>query len=786
MSNPHSQIIISAKDYATATFNRIGLGIQGMYNKVFSLQNALAGSVIYGFKQFVGGSVEATDSIGKTADKVGLLTDELQELRYAASLANVNQAQLDMGMQRFSRRLGEVAQGTGELKAISEQYGVQLFDNNGRMRSNMDLLNDWADVIKGASSEQEALRIAFKLFDSEGAALVNMLRGGSTALTEVRQEAHDFGIVIDEALVRESAKANDAMTRLDFVLSSQLKGTLVELAPDIVEVSDSIADWVRENREFLTQDVPGHIRKTADSIGEVIDRMSEAKDGWDALPEDMRNTLFGIGVAKWLGIPVGVAAGVEGLGLVIGKLKEWQDLEEDGVGWHTSVIVRNFFDSIGLGASEDVKRVVEQLKELNAQRAKAYQAAAEYDALDPRNKDLGSGTIYAPDASVVPVVKELTEQQKRLQEQLATDIKRLTLDQFAFARYQAEQTYKKDLELAGKSEELVAQASERRRLSLASVAEEERKAGEKKVEDAKDFENELHREVERATLDEYAFRRREAERYYADLKARAHKAGVDTGFIDQALAQKITEINQQQAEARTRQYERMEEEAKRANMTMLASSESMVDGIELGQLRLEDRFTSTADTIADAYVDAFDMIGDMGADMIFGMKDGLSSLSSFIEQVSRQMFKAMFMTPITSAASGFLSDSFGSLFGSSGSTQHIDMNQSGTPLGSYADGGISYGPQLAWVSEGRYATEAHVPLPDGSTIPVTISGGGGGGQTINFHISNMVQVDGDVSEKNLALIQAAMKTTSAETVDRVIDKLHREPTTRQYALGGRS
>lgn len=38
----------------------------------------------------------------------------------------------------------------------------------------------------------------------------------------------------------------------------------------------------------------------------------------------------------------------------------------------------------------------------------------------------------------------------------------------------------------------------------------------------------------------------------------------------------------------------------------------------------------------------------------------------------------------------------------------------------YADGGISSGPQLAWVSEGRWRHEAHVPLPDGRSIPVNL------------------------------------------------------------------
>lgn len=44
----------------------------------------------------------------------------------------------------------------------------------------------------------------------------------------------------------------------------------------------------------------------------------------------------------------------------------------------------------------------------------------------------------------------------------------------------------------------------------------------------------------------------------------------------------------------------------------------------------------------------------------------------------------------------------------------------GHSVGAYANGGVSFGPQLAWVSEGDYPAEAHVPLPDGRSIPVSL------------------------------------------------------------------
>jgi hypothetical protein len=58
------------------------------------------------------------------------------------------------------------------------------------------------------------------------------------------------------------------------------------------------------------------------------------------------------------------------------------------------------------------------------------------------------------------------------------------------------------------------------------------------------------------------------------------------------------------------------------------------------------------------------------------------------------------------------------------------------PMGlrTYASGGIANSPQLALFGEGS-RPEAYVPLPDGRSIPVTMSGGAGGGDVFNISVS---------------------------------------------------
>ena len=175
-----------------------------------------------------------------TRSAVGV--EALQELRFAAKASGVEQQTLDMALQRFTRRAAEAAQGTGEAKDALAQMGIALRDQSGNLRSSEDLLGDVADAFARIEDPAERVRLAFKLFDSEGVALVNLLRGGSGALEEMRERARDLGIVLDEHLVRDAERARTELDTLCQVISANLTRAALEAAPVIADLSSWLAD----------------------------------------------------------------------------------------------------------------------------------------------------------------------------------------------------------------------------------------------------------------------------------------------------------------------------------------------------------------------------------------------------------------------------------------------------------------------------------------------------------------------------------------------------------------
>ena len=234
------------------SFNRLDSKIIAV-GKTFA-RGFLAGGAIAaarGLGSAIGGVVDEVSNLVDTADKVGISVETLQELRFAAEQTGVETRTLDMAMQRFSRRVGEVANGTGELKATFERLGIEVRDSAGNMRSQVDLLGDLANAIRDAGSQQERLSIAFKAFDSEGAALVNTLMAGSNELHTNMQRARDLGTVLDEELARSAKAVGEDFDALTTIIATQFKRGVLSTVDAVKQLADALTAVEDKTLPFL-------------------------------------------------------------------------------------------------------------------------------------------------------------------------------------------------------------------------------------------------------------------------------------------------------------------------------------------------------------------------------------------------------------------------------------------------------------------------------------------------------------------------------------------------------
>ncbi len=114
---------------------------------------------------------------------------------------------------------------------------------------------------------------------------------------------------------------------------------------------------------------------------------------------------------------------------------------------------------------------------------------------------------------------------------------------------------------------------------------------------------------------------------------------------------------------------------------------------------------------------AFNGMTDALVDFVMtGKLDFRSLANSIISDLIRIQIQRAITLPLAKAMSSFFGFADGGVMTSMGPMA----------LHSYASGGIANSPQLALFGEGS-RPEAYVPLPDGRSIPVTMSGGAGSG-----------------------------------------------------------
>ena len=321
------KIVISAVDNTKKAFGGVTNGLKAVAKAAFSMRTAIvaaAGAAALGY--MVKQSLTAVDSLKKTADKIGTTTEALSKLQFAAQLTGVTVETVNMASQRFTRRLAEAARGTGEAKAALQELNINAEELKKKGLDEQMLI--LSDAFGQVQSSADKVRLAMKLFDSEGVSLVNTLAEGREGLIAMFQEAETLGVVMSSRAASGIEDANDALTKL-FTLFKGIRDQITgALAPTITYLTTLIKDKLLEA-----------VTKAGGSI------------------EQFANTFIKNAIVAFGNFVIGISKAVEGIitfantvAFMVGKVKAYFD--------ETAVAIENTF---GFAASDKIRKAGEQI-----------------------------------------------------------------------------------------------------------------------------------------------------------------------------------------------------------------------------------------------------------------------------------------------------------------------------------------------------------------------------------------------------------------------------------------
>jgi len=213
------------------------------------------------------------DQTAKFADRIGISTEALSQLRYSAELTGVGASDMDMALQRMTRRIAEAATGSGEAAPALKQMGLDA-QALGRMTPDQQL-SVLADSFKDVESQSERVRLAFKLFDSGGVALVNMLGSGSEGLKGMADEADSLGLTLSRVSAAKVEMANDAMTRVSATATAFKQELTTQLAPVIAGIGELFTENAKKHGGMAS-----YISDGLESIVKGVGFVADGFQGW--------------------------------------------------------------------------------------------------------------------------------------------------------------------------------------------------------------------------------------------------------------------------------------------------------------------------------------------------------------------------------------------------------------------------------------------------------------------------------------------------------------------------
>ncbi len=202
-----------------------------------------AGAVVAGaaVAAMASGGIDRIDQLTDAAQRIGVTTEALSELRYAANLAGGDAETLDNALEKLNQNLGDSATKATPTSEALDRIGL----------SAKSLAKDSPDVafekIVGAFEKvpdaATKASLAADIFGKQGVKLVNVLSAGSGEIQRLREEAKKFGVSVSQVDAAKIAAAKDSLDRVGAVVEGIGNKLAVSLAPHIEATATAFTDW---------------------------------------------------------------------------------------------------------------------------------------------------------------------------------------------------------------------------------------------------------------------------------------------------------------------------------------------------------------------------------------------------------------------------------------------------------------------------------------------------------------------------------------------------------------
>lgn len=245
---------------------------------------AAAASLAYAAKQVI----NTQDHLSKLSQSLGISTEALSQLGYAADLSGTNAEEFEKALGKLSKNAFAAARDGGTLTKVWDQLGVTLKNSDGTLRSNEELLLDVADKFSKMKDGVAKTGMAMEVFGKSGAKLIPFLNQGREGITALMQEADALGVTLDSKAGKAAEQFNDNLTRLKTAAMGVVNQATQAFLPTLVALTDRFVQSAKDSAALkLGIEVLAGTFKTLVSAGIIV----------KSVFEQLGRVIYGVGAA---------------------------------------------------------------------------------------------------------------------------------------------------------------------------------------------------------------------------------------------------------------------------------------------------------------------------------------------------------------------------------------------------------------------------------------------------------------------------------------------------------
>jgi len=209
----------------------------------------------------------ACDNIDKQSQRLGMSRETFQEWDYVLSQNGVSIDTMNTAMKSMTAAMSDLDKGGKKGQETLAKLGVTTNDLKNLKQE--EIFEKAVVALQKMPEGYEKARLSQQLFGKQGQEMLPMLNTSKGTLDELKEKAHEYGMVMSDDAVAAGVKFTDSLDTLKHTFAGVKNSISSQLLPGLTQITDGLAGLISGNKE-AAESIKAGAKSVISSISEVL------------------------------------------------------------------------------------------------------------------------------------------------------------------------------------------------------------------------------------------------------------------------------------------------------------------------------------------------------------------------------------------------------------------------------------------------------------------------------------------------------------------------------------